>query len=158
LSMCPASNDDDPKSISQGSQLASKPPPWKWADWAVVLLLTATATAFNLTKAVHIDDTAYREITRALRCDPMHAMSTEVSWMRTREPIHAINQPHFFFYFLAIASALFGENEVVFHFVEGIFTLLAVGLFHALARRFVPRHAPWLTALFCLGPAFLPGQ
>jgi 4-amino-4-deoxy-L-arabinose transferase-like glycosyltransferase len=156
--MCPASNDDDPKSISQGSQPASKPPPWKWEDWAVVLILTAIATAFNLTKAVHIDDTAYLEITRALRADPLHAMSAEVSWMRAREPIHAINQPHFFFYFLAIASTLFGENEVVFHFVEGTFTLLAVGLFHALARRFVPRHAPWLTTLFCLGPAFLPGQ
>lgn len=124
----------------------------------ILALLWLAATAFNLTKAVHIDDTAYLEIAKAIRADPLHAMTGQISWVREREPIHSVNQPHLFFYFLAVTEALVGESELAFHLVESVFTLLALIFFFLLAQRFVPRHALFLSALFVLGPALLPGQ
>ena len=108
-----------------------------WSARAEILalaLLWAAATAFNVTKAVHIDDTAYLEIARAIRHDPLHAMRAELNWVHEREPIHAVNQPHLFFYFLALSMGLFGDNEVAFHMVEAAFTFLALTFFHLLAK------------------------
>lgn len=123
-----------------------------------LLLLWIIATAFNVTKAIHIDDTAYLEIALAIRDDPLHAMSAPISWIHEREPIHSVNQPHLFFYLLAASATLFGESEVAFHLVEAVFTLLALLFFYLLARRLAPEHALYLSALFVLGPAFLPAQ
>jgi 4-amino-4-deoxy-L-arabinose transferase-like glycosyltransferase len=128
---------------------------------AAIALLWAVATAFNVTKAVHIDDTAYLEIARAIRADPLHAMRGELDWTQKLEPIYTVNQPHLFFYPLALSMALFGENEVAFHLVESVFTLAALVFFYLLARQFCngsSRCALYLSALFVLGPAVLPGQ
>ena len=124
----------------------------------VLALLGAVAVVSNATKAVHIDDTAYLEIARAIRADPRRAMSAGLSWTKAREPIHAVNQPHLFFYFLAATMDLAGDSDVAFHLVESCFTVAALLFFHALARRFAPRDALLLTSLFVLGPAVLPGQ
>ncbi len=126
-----------------------------------MVLLWAAASAFNVTKAVHIDDTAYLEIARAIRHDPWHAMRAELNWVHESEPIHAVNQPHLFFYFLTLSMSLFGDNEVAFHLVESAFTLLALVFFYLLAKRFgndSARRALFLSALFVLGPALLPAQ
>jgi 4-amino-4-deoxy-L-arabinose transferase-like glycosyltransferase len=124
----------------------------------LLALLWLIATAFNVTKAVHIDDTAYLEIALAIRDDPLHAMSAPINWVHEREPIHSVNQPHLFFYLLAGSLALFGESEVAFHLLESVFTLGSLIFFYLLARRFAPEHALYLCALFVLGPAFLPAQ
>ncbi len=138
-------------------------PPSRSAPGVILALalLWGCATAFNVTKAAHIDDTAYLEIARAIRHDPLHAMRAELNWTHEKEPIHAVNQPHFFFYFLALSMSLFGDNEVAFHLVESAFTLLALIFFYLLAKRCgdnSPRLALYLSALFILGPALLPGQ
>ena len=99
---------------------------------AGLLLLGLVACAFNATKAVHIDDTAYLEIARAIRNDPLHPMRAELSWAERGEPIHAVNQPHLFFWLLAASMSVFGENEVAFHLVESAFTVLALLFFHLL--------------------------
>ena len=126
-----------------------------------LVLLWVCVSAFNVTKAVHIDDTAYLEIARAIRHDPLHAMRTELSWGHKKEPIHAVNQPHLFFYLLALSMSLFGDNEVAFHLVESAFTLGALAFFYLLSKRLcgeAPRRALYLSALFALGPALLPAQ
>lgn len=86
-------------------------------------------TAFNLTKAYHIDDTAHLETARAIQNDPLHPMSQTVNWIDTAEPIHKLNQPHLFFYLIALVVFLFGESEVILHLLLAIFSLLANRLF-----------------------------
>jgi 4-amino-4-deoxy-L-arabinose transferase-like glycosyltransferase len=115
-------------------------------------------TALNLTKAVHIDDTAYLEVAQHIQDDPLHPMAGQVNWIHESEPIHRINQPHLWFYLLALCMAVSGDQEITFHLLMALFSLGCILLFYLLARHWAQRHALLLTALFCLGPAFLPGQ
>lgn len=129
--------------------------------WQVVAALGAVwlvVTGLNLTKAVHIDDTAYLEVARLIRADPWHPMAGTVHWGPTAEKVSAINQPHLFFYLLAAVMAVVGEREWAFHALEAVFSLGAIVFFYLLARRWAPAHALYLTALLALGPAFVPSQ
>jgi 4-amino-4-deoxy-L-arabinose transferase-like glycosyltransferase len=123
-----------------------------------LLLLWVGATAFNITKAVHIDDTAYLEIARIIVADPLHPMSGLLNWGNTAEPVHLTNQPHLLFYPLAAIIAVFGESEFLFHALIAVFSLVSIVVFYLLARHFAPRHALWLSAFFASGPAFIPSQ
>src|SRR5438132_1183957 len=102
------------------------PAPTSARIWLGIALLAVLAAAANATKAVHIDDTAYLEIARAIRRDPLHAMRAELSWQSRREPIHAVNQPHLFFYPLTLAMLIVGDDsdtaDIVFHLIESAFT------------------------------------
>lgn len=130
---------------------AKSPVPELLAIWLVL-------TALNLTKAVHIDDTAYLETAQHILTDPWHPMTGLVNWSGTRTPIHEINQPLLFSYLLAALMAAFGESDVVLHSLVPAFSLLAVIFFYLAAARITPRHALVYTALFALGPVFVPGQ
>ena len=115
-------------------------------------------TVLNVTKAVHIDDTAYLETAQAMTKDFWGVMQARVNWSGTAEPIHLLNQPHFFIYFLATSLLLFGINEIGFHFAMALFSGLAIAFFYRLATRFAPGHALLLTVLFVVSPAFIPAQ
>jgi hypothetical protein len=120
--------------------------------WAVV-------TAFELTKAVHIDDTAYLEVARAIIAHPLHPMSGLLNWSDTALPIHKQNMPHLLLYLMAaVMKAAPGHFDLALHAVWALFSGLAIALFYRLARVLeAPRPLVW-TAIFCLGPAFIPSQ
>ena len=65
-----------------------------WSRWVVcwvLLLLSALAAAVNLTKAVHIDDTAYLEMARAIIRNPLHPLSELLNWEDSSRPIFETN-------------------------------------------------------------------
>lgn len=121
-------------------------------------LLWVVATCVNSTKAYHIDDTAYLEIAKAIQQDPLHSMSARINWLNSAEPIHRLNQPHLFFFLMAFTMSVFGGSEIVLHLLLSIFSLAAIIFFYLLARLYCPKHALYLTAIFGLGPAFIPSQ
>jgi len=135
---------------------------FRGSDGAFVLLVWAVATAVNAGKAAHIDDGAHLAIARHILADPLHPMRGVVFWGAHPEPIHALNQPHLFFYVLAGALAISGGSLVAAHLALALTVLPGLLAFHALALHLFgegARGKRWLaTALVFLGPGFLPGQ
>ncbi len=120
--------------------------------------LWLVVTLFNLTKAIHIDDSTYLLIARQILEDPLHPMSGRLVLSGQEIPISTTNQPPLLFYCYALVMAAFGPSELALHLLLSLFSAAAIVLFHGLARRLCPAHALLLTATFCLGPAFLPSQ
>ncbi len=122
-------------------------------------ILWIFVSLFNLTKAVHIDDTAYIEIARHIVSHPFQPMSGELFWGReTVEPIHHTNQPHLLFYGYALVFACFGESIPLLHVFLAVFSLGAIVCFFRLAKMLDAPCPVVLTAAFCLGPVFIPSQ
>lgn len=124
----------------------------------VLLLIILVSASVNLTKAVHIDDTAYLEIAQAIIRHPLHPLSQEINWENTAQPIFNINQPLLVPYIYAILIKIFGESEFVLHLFIAVCSGLSIYLFFILALFFQIRYSLFLTWMFALGPAFLPGQ
>jgi 4-amino-4-deoxy-L-arabinose transferase-like glycosyltransferase len=124
----------------------------------VLAAIWAIATAVNLTKAFHIDDTAYLLIAQWIGAHPLHPMSGTVFWGEVIEPISRINQPHLVFYLMAVWMRLFGTSEVAMHVLTSLFTLGGIVVFHDLSKRLLQRDSALPVALLFLGPAFLPSQ
>jgi len=126
----------------------------------ILLLLSVVCASVNVTKAVHIDDAAYLEIAQTILADPLHPMQGELSWdYDTTAPISRVNQPHLFFYIQALVMAGFGDSPLAQHLLMAVISAAAIFAFYLLATLFVaPRLALVLSAIFALGPAFLPGQ
>ena len=128
------------------------------AGWGVFLLAAACASV-NVTKAVHVDDTAYLEIARGIRADPLHPMRHAFLWQEnTPAPAFKTNQPHLLFYIQALVMAVFGESELAQHLLMALMVWGALWAFYLLAALLVPEAPLFLTALFALGPSLLPGQ
>jgi hypothetical protein len=117
------------------------------------------AAAFNLCKAVQLDDTAYLKIAQAIAADPLHPMSHLLNWGDSATPILEQNQPHLLFYLMALGLKLAPAHwEAALHLLWALFSGAAIWLWYALARELsAPSPLLW-TALLCLGPAFLPAQ
>lgn len=133
------------------------------ADGAFVALVWAIATAVNLGKAAHVDDAAHLAIAQHILADPLHPMRGMVFWGAHPEPIHALNQPHLFYYVIAAALALSGGSLVAAQAALALTVLPGIAAFHATARhRFSADGAltksRLATVLVFLGPGFLPGQ
>ncbi len=126
--------------------------------WWCCFGLWAFATACNLGKPFHIDDTAHLEITRWILAHPLHPMTGLVNWSGSPEPIARLNQPHLYFYLMAAWERVFGDSEIAIHALMALCTGAAIAVFYRLALLFRPPVAIWLTVLFCLGPAFVIGQ
>ena len=56
-------------------------------EFLILSFFVLIAVGVNLTKAVHIDDTAYLEMAKAILHDPFHPLSQETNWGNTSEPI-----------------------------------------------------------------------
>lgn len=125
---------------------------------AILALLWVLVTSANITKAVHIDDTAYLAIAEHIVEDPLHPMSGLLNWKSTSQPMHYTNQPVLLFYLYAITIALFGKSMIALHLTLSLFTMVCILLFYLLARTHAQRYALHLTALFVLGPVFIPSQ
>jgi 4-amino-4-deoxy-L-arabinose transferase-like glycosyltransferase len=120
------------------------------------LLFLATLTV-NLTKAIHIDDTAYLEMAQAIINDPLHPLSQTINWHNTQQPIFVLNQPPLLSYYLALIIIIFGDSEIALHLSWSIFSLASIVLFYLLVGK-NKTNSLFLTSLFALSPAFLPGQ
>lgn len=114
-------------------------------------------TALNITKPVHIDDTAHLEAAQHIMDHPLTPLSGMVNWSGTPEKIYALNNPPLLFYFLALTWRLFGKSEIWFHAMWSLFSLIAIVLFHCLAKKST-KFPLRLTAIFALGPAFCVSQ
>ncbi|HET7785671.1 MAG TPA: glycosyltransferase family 39 protein [Myxococcales bacterium] len=122
---------------------------------AAVYGLGAVASAFTLTKAVHVDDAAHLFIAQAILRDPAHASSAMVNWDQVPEPIHALNVPHLLMYAFAGALKL-GAPVQALHLISAAFVILSLCLIWRFTALLAPQHALWVTALVAVGPAFLP--
>ncbi len=124
----------------------------------MVLLLWIFACYWNMGKAFHVDDTGHMEIARWIAGNPLHPMSGMLSWGNDFEPIYKTNQPHLYFYLMAIWAGLFGWSETSMHLLMSMFTLLGIYGFYRLAGYFSPASPIVPTALLALSPAFVVGQ
>lgn len=125
----------------------------------IILLLYVLGTAcFNVTKPVHIDDTAYLVMAKAILQDPAHPLSQEINWGDTARQIAGINQPLLIPFVYAVVIKVFGESELVLHLSISLFSALAIFSFYLLLTRFQVKFPLYYVGLLALGPSFLPGQ
>src|SRR5215467_925770 len=87
-------------------------------EWVWLLVLWVTVTAYNLFKPYHIDDTAHLEIARWISANPLRPMSGLFDWEEGIEPVYQLNQPHLYFYLLALWGGVFGYSEVAMHSLQ----------------------------------------
>jgi 4-amino-4-deoxy-L-arabinose transferase-like glycosyltransferase len=127
-------------------------------DGVWLIALWTLLTAYNLFKPYHIDDTAHLEIARWISTHPLHPMRGLLNWGGSDEPIYYLNQPHLYFYLLALWGSLFGYSEAAMHTPQSFAALACILLFHRLARLLVEPIALWATAILILGPAFVVEQ
>ena len=142
------------KTLSIGSpklSIGSRP-------WPVLVALCIVCASVNLTKAVHVDDSTYLDIVRAILDEPLHPMCGSTYSIFMMRPVSFTNQPHLLFYAQALVMAVFPNSELALHALMALMASGSVVAFYAVARALVPNHALFLAALFALGPAFLPGQ
>ncbi len=128
------------------------------SDWIWLIGLWLTLSAYNLFKPFHIDDVAHLEIAQWIASHPLHPMSGPIDIGGFEQPIHETNQPHLYFYLLAIWGRLFGFTELPLHALQSVFALACIGLFHRLAVTLIPTVALWATSLLALSPALIVEQ
>jgi Dolichyl-phosphate-mannose-protein mannosyltransferase len=132
-------------------------PPISPDAWGLAALWLL-ATAYNLFKPYHIDDAAHLEIAAWISHHWLHPMRGLLNWSGVNEPIFRTNQPHLYFYLLAVWSRLFGFSEPAMHLLQSLAALAAILLLYRLARRRLGSNALWATAMVVLGPAFIVEQ
>ena len=127
--------------------------------YLALLLIWLLCCAFNITKAVHIDDTFYLETARWVLQSPLHPMSGQVNWVNTAEPIHRISaSPLLIPYLLAALMGIFGNSQLAFHALTSLFTGLSIIAFYRVTLQLKIPHALLLTAAWGLSPAVVPSQ
>ena len=129
----------------------------RWTAFALGLIWLI-ATAYNIEKPFHIDDTAYILMSRWIAAHPLHPMRGLLNWSGTEQPFYKLLHPHLYLYLLAGWGKLFGFTEIPLHALQSLTALCSIVLFHRIAKVVVPESALWLTALLALGPAFITEQ
>ena len=124
----------------------------------ILFVIWFIATAFNLDKAFHIDDTVHLEIARWIAGHPLTPMSGLINWHDNAGPMHNVNQPHLYFYLLAAWGQIFGYSEIAMHALQSLFTLVALYYFYRITQIIAPQYSLLLSTFLVLGPAFLVGQ
>jgi hypothetical protein len=122
------------------------------------MVLWVVATAINLNKPFHIDDTFHLEAAQWIAHHPLQPMSGMVNWTDVPEPVHHFNQPPVYLYIVALSGEVFGYSEIPLHLVQSLFTLLAILFFFRISLLVCPTHAKFLSLLFAFCPAFIVNQ
>jgi 4-amino-4-deoxy-L-arabinose transferase-like glycosyltransferase len=124
-----------------------------------LVVLIATASAFNLAKPVHIDDPTHLDVAAHVADHPSRPMEGMLHWGgRTRPAFQEMNQPPLFHYLLAASMHFFTPPELAGHVVLAVASGLVILFCFGVARRLVPDSALVVTAVCALSPAFLPAQ
>jgi 4-amino-4-deoxy-L-arabinose transferase-like glycosyltransferase len=123
------------------------------------VLLLAALTALALLpfagKAFHIDDTLFLKAARQIRAHPLDFYGFSVNWYGTEQPMWQVTKnPPLAAYFIALVTAVAGENETALHLAFLVPAIAAILGTYFIARRLSahPMVAA-LATLFC--PAFL---
>jgi hypothetical protein len=109
-------------------------------------------------KPYHIDDTAHLEIARWISIHPLHPMSGLLNWNGSDEPIYNLNQPHLYFYLLALWAGMFGYSEAAMHELQSLAALALHTVVPSFGAHFFAPLALRATAILVLGPAFIVEQ
>lgn len=147
-----------PLLVRYGGPLMRRSRPAIQKDALALAGLWLLATAYNLFKPYHIDDAAHLQIAQWIARHWLHPMRGVLNWSGVDEPIFKTNQPHLYFYLLALWGRLFGFGEPAMHLLQSLATLAAILLLRRMARRLVGANALWVTAMVVLGPAFFVEQ
>ena len=139
-------------------ELPMQPYKGAWQEWSWLLVLWIIVTSYNIFKPYHMDDTAYLEIACWITMHPLHPMSGPLNWWGVEEPIYKINQPHLYFYVLALWGKIFGFGEPAMHALQSLASLACIVLFYRLAIMLCASAAVWVTTMLVLGPAFIVEQ
>lgn len=124
----------------------------------VLLLFWLVATAFNITKAVHIDDTVHLLIAKHITVHPLTPYSGWLNWSSEARPMSRVSQPPLLFYIYAGVMKVFGDSILLLHLIQSFFTFGCIYFFYRIAVLLSIASPLSLTAVFCLGPAFIPSQ
>ncbi len=127
-------------------------------DDRALAALWLLATAYNLFKPYHIDDAAHLLIAQWIAHHWLHPMRGLLNWSGVNEPIFKTNQPHLYFYALAVWGSLFGFSEPAMHALQSLATLAVIVLMYRISRRFVGGSALWAVAMLVLSPALFVEQ
>jgi hypothetical protein len=84
-------------------------------------------------------------------------MSGLLNWNGSDEPIYNLNQPHLYFYLLALWAGMFGYSEAAMHELQSLAAALHTVVPSFGAHFFAPL-ALRATAILVLGPAFIVEQ
>ncbi|MBN8612628.1 MAG: glycosyltransferase family 39 protein [Deltaproteobacteria bacterium] len=131
----------------------------------LLFTLWLLATALNVAKPYHIDDTFYLEQARWIAAHPDRPTSGLVFWEgEAPAPFHRVgNHAPLVPALQAMVIAAFGDSSIALHLLTSVFTAIAILLLHTLAKRHAPRPddetVPLVvTALVILSPAFVAEQ
>jgi 4-amino-4-deoxy-L-arabinose transferase-like glycosyltransferase len=127
-------------------------------EWLIIGLLYLVATAINIDKAYHIDDTFHLEAINWIKNHPFRPMSGLINWNESKQPMYAENQPPLYFYLLAPVSTFFGNGEIILHLFQSIFTFFSLVGFYKITQLLKLKKGLLLTAFFAFCPAFLINQ
>jgi len=116
------------------------------------------ASAFNINKAYHIDDTFYLEASQWIAKNPLHPMQGMVNWSSASQPIFKETPPALFPYILALWGSVFSYHEISIHFLISLIALLCIWITYKISLQLYPTHALIITAIVCLSPGFVVGQ
>ena len=124
---------------------------------AVLFLAALTALVLLpfVGKAFHIDDTLFLKVARQIRAHPFDFYGFSVNWYGTEQPMWQVTKnPPLAAYFIALVTAIAGENEVALHLAFLAPAIAAILGTYVLARRLSAHPlVAALATLFC--PAFL---
>jgi len=128
-----------------------------------LVLIFLAVTLYNLWKPFHIDDAAYLEIAQWITSNPLRPMSGLLNWDGIDEQIHRVNQPHLYFYLVALWGALFGFSEVGLHLMQAFFCAACFVIFagivsNATSTEATSREGLFLVLLLVVSPAFVINQ
>lgn len=129
------------------------------SPYLALLLFWVIVTACNLTKAVHVDDAVYIRVAENIVENPLRPFAGSINWGHSNDgPLHTISNPPLVSYYFAFVMKFFGNSELILHAFFSLFSLAAIFACYELMKSINKQDAVFLSALFCLGPAFVPGQ
>lgn len=123
-----------------------------------ILILWGLVSAFNLTKALHIDDPYYVTGAEWILENPLKPLSYEINWGDTPGRGYDGNNPPLTNYCLAICAFFFGESEFALHLMTALFSFTAILFFYLLSQHFLDHGCLFLTFLCFASPCFIPVQ
>ena len=131
----------------------------------LLFTLWLLATALNVAKPYHVDDTFYLEQARWIAAHPDRPTSGLVFWEgEAPAPFHRVgNHAPLVPALQAMVIATCGDSSIALHLLTSFFTAIAILLLHTLAKRHAPRPddetVPLVvTTLVILSPAFVAEQ
>ena len=130
----------------------------KYVIIGILGLLWIFVTALNLFKPVHIDDGVHLSIARHIAQDPFHPLNGVVVFDNELTPIHKLNQPSLYFYWLAFTGSLTGYNLVLMHLFQSLFALACIILLYKTGQKLTPENPLLSTCLVAGSVAFVVNQ